>query len=94
MSVSLQDNTFHKALEAISTLKSGQRCVLSGLLGSSKAFFIASLLRTPNSELRTILIVSPTQEEAETLVKDINFFLREEVTLFYPPCEVLPFGEN
>jgi len=91
VSVSLQDNTFHKALEAISTLKSGQRCVLSGLLGSSKAFFIASLLRTPNSELRTILIVSPTQEEAETLVKDINFFLREEVTLFYPPCEVLPF---
>ncbi|OGQ48415.1 MAG: transcription-repair coupling factor [Deltaproteobacteria bacterium RIFCSPLOWO2_02_44_9] len=75
----------------MSYLKSGERCVLSGLLGSSKAFFIASLLRTPNSELRTILIVSPTQEEAETLAKDINFFLREEVTLFYPPCEVLPF---
>src|SRR3989338_3855338 len=69
----------------------GERCVLSGLLGSSKAFFIASLLRTLNSELRTILIVSPTQEEAETLAKDINFFFGEEAAIFYPPCEVLPF---
>ena len=69
----------------------GERCVLSGLLGSSKAFFIASIFNSQLSTPNSLLIISPAQEEAETLAKDINFFLREEVTLFYPPCEVLPF---
>ena len=69
----------------------GERCVLAGLLGSSKAFFIASLFNTHLSTLNSLLILSPAQEEAETLVKDINFFFGEEAAIFYPPCEVLPF---
>lgn len=69
----------------------GERCVLSGLLGSSKAFFIASLFNSQLSTPNSLLIISPAQEEAETLAKDINFFLREEAAIFYPPCEVLPF---
>ena len=99
MVVSPYDNTFLKVLEAISTLNSGERCALSGLLGSSKAFFIASLLGkgvmpyapTTNSEPRTVLIITPTQEEAENFTKDINFFLGKKTALFYPSWEILPF---
>ncbi|MBI5874569.1 MAG: hypothetical protein HZB81_01765 [Deltaproteobacteria bacterium] len=99
MSFSPQDSAFSKALEAISTLKSGERCAISGFLGSSKAFFIASLLGkgvmpytpTPNSEIRTALIITPTQEEAENFTKDINFFLGENAALLYPSWEILPF---
>ena len=110
MSVSPQDNSFHKALEAILALRLGERFVLSGLLGSSKAFFIASLLGkgfpplspsmrgikgevapTTNSEPRTVLIITPTQEEAENFTKDINFFLGKKTAFFYPSWEILPF---
>ncbi len=109
MSVSPQYNTFLKALEAISTLKSGERCALSGLLGSSKAFFIASLFQSQGpvpasspikdfvdkfkqgSNLKSVLIIVPTQEEAENLAKDINFFLGRNIALFYPSWEILPF---
>ena len=102
MSVSLQDNTFHKALEAISSLKSGERCVISGLLNSSKAFFIASLFNPPLGDRfdppkadcpqwKGGVIITPTQEEAENFAKDINFFLNKDIAIFYPSWEVLPF---
>ena len=88
MVVSASNNIFHKALETISSLRSGERSALSGLLGSSKAFFIASLFKKTN---KTILIITPSEDEAEGLAKDINFFLGNHAALFYPSWEILPF---
>ena len=88
MVVSASNNIFHKALETISSLRSGERSALSGLLGSSKAFFIASLFKKTN---KTILIITPSEDEAEGLVKDINFFLGNNAAFFYPSWEILPF---
>ena len=88
MVVSASNNIFHKALETISSLRSGERSALSGLLGSSKAFFIASLFEKTN---KTILIITPSEDEAEGLVKDINFFLGNNAAFFYPSWEILPF---
>ncbi|MBI5327996.1 MAG: transcription-repair coupling factor [Deltaproteobacteria bacterium] len=90
-------NTFYKALESISCLKTGDRFALSGLLGSSKAFLIASLCKShdPLSQahrnLKSVLIISPTQEEAENFTKDINFFLGSNAAFFYPSWEIMPF---
>ncbi len=91
VSLSLYDNLFVKALETISSLKSGERFALSGLLGSSKAFFIASLFQSQISNLKSFLIISPTQEGGENFAKDINFFLGENIASFYPSWEILPF---
>lgn len=88
MSVSPQDSAFSKALEAISALKSGERCAVPGLLNSSKAFFIARLFE---KRAKSILIITPTQEEAEDFTKDINFFLGTDAARFYPSWETLPF---
>ncbi|MBI3754268.1 MAG: transcription-repair coupling factor [Deltaproteobacteria bacterium] len=73
---------------------------LSGLLGSSKAFFIARLFQSQDpapasfkqgSNLKSFLIITPNQEEAEHFTKDINFFLGENAALLYPSWEILPF---
>ncbi|HBR17704.1 MAG: transcription-repair coupling factor [Deltaproteobacteria bacterium RIFCSPLOWO2_12_FULL_43_16] len=72
----------------MSALKSGERCAVSGLLGSSKAFFIAGLFE---KTAKTILIIASTQEDAEAFIKDINFFLGKNIALLYPSWEILPF---
>lgn len=109
MPISLPDNTFQKALEAVHALMPRKRFAISGLMGSSKAFFIASVFKScdPSSpfiplwrgigggwiprSFKSILIITPTQEEAENLAKDINFFLGRDIALFYPSWEILPF---
>lgn len=64
---------------------------LSGLWGSSRAYFLASLFKERN---RSFLIVTPDLEEAQSLQSDLRFFLgdsqRERVYLF-PSWEVLPY---
>jgi len=92
-----QASTFHKALEAISSLRPGERSTLSGLFGSSKAFFIATLLNSQPSTLNSILIITPDQEGAEGFAKDLDLFLHakhdhgEGNTILYPSWELLPF---
>ncbi|MBI5287161.1 MAG: hypothetical protein HY878_06185, partial [Deltaproteobacteria bacterium] len=83
-----QTNPFHNALEAISSLRSGEGSTLSGLFGSSKAFFIASFFQRIK---KSLLVVTPTQEDAEGFEKDLAFFLGEDNVLLYPSWEVLPF---
>ncbi|MBI5559690.1 MAG: transcription-repair coupling factor [Deltaproteobacteria bacterium] len=78
---------FKKVAGGISSLQPGQRFVLSGLTGSSKAYFLAAALR---SIKKPILAVLPDEEGAEGFASDLRFFLSGEV-FFYPSTELLPF---
>jgi len=76
------------ALRGLESLGAGQRCVFSGLRGSSKAFFIASALKTAG---RPVLVVAPDEESAEAVASDLSFFLGPDDVTLYPSTELLPF---
>lgn len=65
---------------------------LTGLKGSSKAFFL-SLWREKGAG--PLLIVVPTLQRAESLAEDLQFFGvgTNEVPLLFPPWETLPYDE-
>src|SRR3989304_4588450 len=80
-----------RAVEEVSKLGAGGLFGLSGLFGSARAFFLASLYKTLR---RPILAVLPTEEAAEGFSSDLKFFLgkgEEGSVFFYPSTEVLPF---
>jgi len=79
---------FEKALMAISALGPGGSFTLSGLIGSSKAYFLSRILLSIKKPILTIL---PDQQGAEDFSRDLKFFLGEENVLFYPSAELLPF---
>lgn len=71
----------------IQNLRDGvKRQSIGGLLGSSRAYLVAGLY---NKQRRPILILTPTQEEAEEFKEDLGSFI-EDVTLF-PSWEILPY---
>ncbi|MBI5644108.1 MAG: transcription-repair coupling factor [Deltaproteobacteria bacterium] len=80
--------TLNSAVAEAGGLKPGGTFTLSGLLGSAKAYFVASAFRKLG---RNILAVAPTQEEAENFADDLKFFLPESDVLLYPSPEILPF---
>jgi transcription-repair coupling factor (superfamily II helicase) len=64
---------------------------LSGLWGSSRAYFLASLFKEQNC---SFLIITPDLEEAQSLQCDLRFFLsdsKKDKVYLFPPWEVLPF---
>lgn len=66
----------------------GQRLAVSGLTGSSKAYYIARLYKTC---ARHIFVVLPGDDEAETFTTDLRFFLPDDTIAHLPSTEVLPF---
>ena len=76
------------AVEGVCSTGLGQRFVLSGLTGSSKAYVLAKAFL---SSKKSILIVLPDNEVAEEFAKDLEFFLKKEDVKFYPATELLPF---
>ncbi len=81
-------HTIRGSFTPLSSLKPGSEFTLSGLFGSSKAFFLASFFKTFK---RQVLAVLPGQEAAEDFSADLRFFLPEEDVFFYPSPEILPF---
>ncbi len=77
-----------EAIARASVVKPGEAFDLSGFYGSSKAYFIASCFRAAR---RPLLVVLPSQEEADGFCDDLRFFLREEDVMLYPSTETLPF---
>ncbi len=67
---------------------------IDGISDSFKAFLAATLFKELN---RSILIVTPTSEEAEKLINDLQFFLSfigmEEKILYFPSLEIIPYEQ-
>jgi transcription-repair coupling factor (superfamily II helicase) len=77
----------HAALTA-GKLPTGGGLTVTGLYGSSRAFFLAKAYRL---KARTMLAVLSTDEEAQRFAEDLKFFLGPGDVFFYPSTEVLPF---
>lgn len=82
-------NPFQKAVRGVSSLGPGERFVLCGLTGASKAWLLSRAFRSDRS--RPFLVVLSDQERAESFAADLRFFLGTEEVLFYPSSELLPF---
>jgi transcription-repair coupling factor (superfamily II helicase) len=67
---------------------------IDGISDSFKAFLAATLFKELN---HSILIVTPTSEEAERLINDIQFFLSfigmDEKILYFPSLEIIPYEQ-
>ena len=61
---------------------------LSGLHGSAKSLFISILFRQVN---KTLIVLCPTEKEAENTSRDISFFLdgEDDKVFLYPPWDIL-----
>ncbi|MEK6759017.1 MAG: transcription-repair coupling factor [Deltaproteobacteria bacterium] len=77
-----------EAVRRVSAVKAGEALGLSGFYGSSKAYFLASCFKAAG---RPMLVVLPTQEEAEGFCDDLRFFLGAQDVMLYPSTETLPF---
>jgi transcription-repair coupling factor (superfamily II helicase) len=84
-----RDTLIDKAVEGVSSTKAGERCVLRGLFGSSKAY---ELSKTFKKSGKPILAVLPTEAKAREFSKDLEFFLGKSTpVLYYPTTEQIPF---
>ena len=61
---------------------------LSGLQGSAKSLLISILFRRVN---KTLIVLCPTEKEAENTYRDISFFLdgEDDKVFLYPPWDIL-----
>jgi transcription-repair coupling factor (superfamily II helicase) len=85
----LSESPRDKAANSLKRIGPGQRCAFSGLVGSSKAFLLASAFK--NSP-RPVLAVLPTEEEAADFNRDLAFFLGNEKTVLFPSSDSTLFG--
>ncbi len=76
------------AVDRARSLRRGEKFSVTGLPGSSKAFFIARLF---TGVQRPLFVVAPDAEAAEGLGRDLAFFLKEESVFILPETELLPF---
>ena len=71
----------------VSELEAAGSKSISGLYGSSRAYFLSTVFkRRP----RPMLVLLPDDESAELFASDLSFFCESPV-LLYPSTEVLPF---
>lgn len=67
---------------------------VEGIPDSFKAFFAASLSKEIN---RSLLIITPTSEEGEKLISDIQFFFSffemEKPIFYFPSLEIVPYEQ-
>ena len=69
--------------ELLERLDRGEdRIPIGGLEGSARAFLIALLFRHLR---RTLIVIVPTEKEAETCFRDLSFFLGDDLA-FLMPC--------
>jgi transcription-repair coupling factor (superfamily II helicase) len=67
----------------------GDRCVsVNGLHGSSRAFILSML---SHQVPQTMVVVTPTIEEAERWYRDFLFFLHDDEPLLLPPWDLVSF---
>ncbi|MBN1383089.1 MAG: transcription-repair coupling factor [Deltaproteobacteria bacterium] len=66
--------------------KGVKRLRVDGLTGSAKALLMAILF---NHLSKTVVVVSPTEKEAQEIFRDLCFFLGEEPVFLYPPWSML-----
>ena len=89
---SIERSLTSKASASITALGSGEEFALGGLTGSARAYFIAkTFLRNFSKTNKNLLVVLRSQDEAEKMASDLNFFLGRSNVLFYPSSELLPF---
>lgn len=88
MQGSSSKHTILKALEGISSLCTGQRCILSDLYGSARAFTISEYFK---KTLKQCLVIVPSDDDAENFCTDLSFFIGKEFVSIYPAPETLPF---
>ena len=72
--------------------RKGKRIGLTGLAGSSKAYFLSHWREKVRGPL---LVITPHLRNAETLLEDVRFFTKgQEVSSFlFPQWETLPYDE-
>ncbi|MBN2438308.1 MAG: transcription-repair coupling factor [Deltaproteobacteria bacterium] len=63
-----------------------QRIAVGGLAGSARAFLTALLFRQLR---RPLILISPTEKEAETSVRDLSLFLGEDQAVLLPSWDLL-----
>ncbi|MBI5971219.1 MAG: transcription-repair coupling factor [Deltaproteobacteria bacterium] len=90
MSIALTDKpqTVSKAVEKGAAIAPGEVFSLSGLLGSSRAYYIARLFKRSG---RPVLVVALDDEDAEVFFEDLVFFLGVRHVQKMPSTEMLPF---
>ena len=73
--------------ELLERLDRGEdRIPIGGLEGSARAFLIALLFRHLR---RTLIVIVPTEKEAETCFRDLSFFLGDDLAFLMPPWDLL-----
>lgn len=80
----IADPAFRDVLEGV--CRKDERIRVSGIHGSAKALLLAVLYR---SLKKTILVVTPTMDQARNMLRDTALFLQDGETLIYPPWAFL-----
>ena len=62
------------------------RIAVEGLEGAARAFVMALLFRQLR---RPLIVISPTEKEAESCVRDLSLFLGEDQAFLLPPWDLL-----
>jgi transcription-repair coupling factor (superfamily II helicase) len=78
------DPSVRELLERISLGE--DRITVGGLEGAARAFLLSLLLRHLR---RTLIVIGPTEKEAESLFRDISFFLGSDRSVWLPPWDLL-----
>jgi transcription-repair coupling factor (superfamily II helicase) len=74
-------------------LESERRADVVGLVGASRALLVRDLLGPGPGRARTVLAVAPDDDDADSLAKDLAFFLGERAVLRVPADAVLPYDD-
>ncbi len=86
---SLSSNlSFSECLGRVLTLGREEVCTVSGLYGSSRAYFVARHFREKGD---TSVVLLSTDEEAERFFRDLSFFLGTDGVMLFPSNGLLPF---
>ncbi|MDO9229617.1 MAG: transcription-repair coupling factor [Syntrophales bacterium] len=63
-----------------------ERIAVGGLEGAARAFVIALLFRRLH---RPLIVIAPTEKDADACVRDLSLFLGEDQAFFLPPWDLL-----
>ncbi len=86
--VEIKNNPGDPALrELLERLGRGEeRIAVGGLEGAARAFVIALLFRHLQ---RPLIVIAPTEKDAEACVRDLSLFLGEDQAFLLPPWDLL-----
>jgi transcription-repair coupling factor (superfamily II helicase) len=78
------DPTIRELLEKIN--RGEDRITIGGLEGAARSFLLALLFRYLR---RPLIVITPTEKEAEACFRDLSFFLGDELAFLLPPWDLL-----